>query len=75
MEKMKLFVESQLVKMNQMFHLEDHEENPDDNETEDIILNGDGDEELIQGGGNRGKAGTPMWLVTIVIDGEQQITV
>ena len=61
--------------MNQVFHLEDHEENPDDNETEDIILNDDGDEELIQGGGNRGKAGTFTGPVTIAIDDEQQIVV
>ena len=36
--------------MDQVFRL-DIEENPDHDETEDIILHGDGDEELIQGEG------------------------
>ena len=48
-EKVKLFVESQLVKMDQVFRLECDEENPDDDETKDIIFDDDGDEELIQG--------------------------
>ena len=39
---MKLFVESQLVKMEQVFCQED------DDETEDINLDDDGDEDLIQ---------------------------
>ena len=57
-EKMKLFVESQLVKMNQEFCLKDDEENPEDDKTKDIILDDDGDEELILSGGNSDEAGT-----------------
>ena len=81
-EKMKLVVESQLVKMDQMFSLEDDEENPDDDDKtkdgqgDDDGEDGDGDdgdEGLIQGGGNSGEAGTSMGPVAIVIDGEQQI--
>ena len=48
---MKLFVESKLGKMGQVFCLEDDEENPDHDETEYIIiLDDDGDEESIQDG-------------------------
>ena len=72
-EKTNLFVEFQLVKMDEVFRLEDDEENPDDNETEDIILDDDGDEELKQVAGNSGEAGTSMGPVVIVIDNEQQI--
>ena len=53
-EKTNLFVEFQLVKMDEVFRLEDDEENPDDNETEDIILDDDGDEELKQVAGKWG---------------------
>ena len=59
-EKMKLLVESQLVKIDRVFRLEYYEENSDDHETKDTILDDDGDEELIQGGGNIGEAGTSM---------------
>ena len=80
-EKMKLVVESQLVKMDQMFSLEDDEENPDDDKTKDGHGDDDGedgdgddgDDELIQSGVNSGEAGTSMGPVTIVIDDEQQI--
>ena len=72
-ERMKVFVESYLVKMDQVFRLDDDEENPDDDETKDIILDDDGDKELIQGGGNSGEAGTSTGPVVIVIDDEQQI--
>ena len=48
---MKLLVESQLVKIDRVFRLEYYEENSDDHETKDTILDDDGDEELIQGGG------------------------
>lgn len=40
--------------MDQVFSLEDDEGNPDDDETEDITLNDDGDDDLIQVRGNRG---------------------
>lgn len=40
--------------MDQVFRLEDDEGNPEDDETEDIILNDDVDNELIQVGANRG---------------------
>ena len=54
--------------MDQVFRL-DIEENPDHDETEGIILHGDGDEELIQGeGGGSGEAGTSTGPVVIVID-------
>ena len=43
LQKMKLFAKSQLVKMDQFFRLEDDQENLDDDETEDIILDIDGD--------------------------------
>ena len=59
--------------MDEVFRLEDDEENPDGNETEDIILDDDGDEELKQVAGNSGEAGTSMGPVVIVIDNEQQI--
>lgn len=70
--KMKLYVEFHLMKMEQEFCLENDEENPDD-ETKDIIFYDDGDEELIQGGGISGEAGTSTGPVVIVIDDEQQI--
>lgn len=44
--------------MDQVFCLEDHEENLDYDGTEDIILDNDVDEELIKGGGNSDEAGT-----------------
>ena len=71
-EKMKLFVESQLVKLDQVFRIEDDEQNPDDDETKDVLDN-DGDKELIQGGGNSGEVGTSTELIVIAIDNEQQL--
>ena len=72
-EKIKLFVKFQSVKIDQVFRLEVDEENPDDVETKDIILDDDGDEELIQGTGNSGEGGTSKGPAIIVIDDEQQI--
>ena len=69
---MKLFVESQLVKMDQVFRLEDAEENPDDNKTKDIILDDHGDKELI-GKGNSSEAATSTEPVVIVIEDKQHI--
>ena len=69
---MKLFVESQSAKMDQVFRIEDDEQNPDDDETKDVLDN-DGDEELIQGGRNSGEAGTSTELIVIAIDNEQQL--
>ena len=69
---MKLFVKSQLVKMDQVFRLEDAEENPDDDKTKDIILDDHGDEELI-GKGNSGEAATSTGPVVIVIENKQHI--
>ena len=69
---MKLFVESQLVKLDQVFRIEDDEQNPDDDETKDVLDN-DCDEELIQGGGNSGEVGTSTELIVIAIDNEQQL--
>lgn len=40
-EKMKLFVETQITKMGQVFRMEEEEEDPDD-ETDDIVLENDG---------------------------------
>ena len=46
---MKLFLESQMVKMDHVFFLEDDKGNPDD-EIKDIICDDSGDEELLQDG-------------------------
>ena len=62
---------SQLIKMDQVFCLED-EENPEE-ETKDINLDDDGDEGLMQGGGNSGEAWTSTKPVVIVIDDEQTV--
>ena len=57
--------------MDQVFCLED-EENPEE-ETKDINLDDDGDEGLMQGGGNSGEAWTSTKPVVIVIDDEQTV--